>query len=129
MLPMETADLAITEEQPAAGDPRENTPTERPARPARRSKAAPREPVNAIAQTRTHRRRPDEPARTVPAAEGGAPAPTSHAPGNAPAASTTSAAPKVNADRVDFDPWTIPESVRDRFVQVGQRYCFPDGAP
>jgi hypothetical protein len=31
--------------------------------------------------------------------------------------------------RADSDPWTVPESVRDRFVQDGQRFYFPDGAP
>ena len=27
------------------------------------------------------------------------------------------------------DPWTVPQSVRDRFVQDGHRFYFPDGAP
>jgi hypothetical protein len=31
--------------------------------------------------------------------------------------------------RADSDPWTVPESVRDRFVQDGHRFYFPDGAP
>lgn len=30
--------------------------------------------------------------------------------------------------RADTDPWTVPESVRDRFVQDGNRFYFPDGA-
>jgi putative DNA primase/helicase len=126
---MESPDLRITEEPPTASDPRESTPTETAARPGRRSKALHRGPVNAIAQTRTHRERPEEPARTAAAAEGGAPTPASQAPTSAPAAPAPSAAPTANADRADFDPWTIPESVRDRFAQVGQRYYFPDGAP
>jgi hypothetical protein len=29
----------------------------------------------------------------------------------------------------DSDPWTVPQSVRDRFVQDGHRFFFPDGAP
>jgi hypothetical protein len=29
--------------------------------------------------------------------------------------------------RADSDPWTVPESVRDRFVQDGHRFYFPDG--
>src|SRR4029077_10257737 len=31
--------------------------------------------------------------------------------------------------RADTDPWTVPQSVRDRFVQDGHRFFFPDGAP
>jgi putative DNA primase/helicase len=30
--------------------------------------------------------------------------------------------------RADSDPWTVPQSVRDRFVQDGHRFYFPDGA-
>ena len=29
----------------------------------------------------------------------------------------------------DTDSWTVPQSVRDRFVQDGHRFYFPDGAP
>lgn len=29
----------------------------------------------------------------------------------------------------DSDPWTVPQSVRDRFVQDGNRFYFPGGAP
>src|SRR5262249_32365970 len=28
----------------------------------------------------------------------------------------------------DSDPWTVPQSVRDRFVQDGHRFYFPDGS-
>lgn len=38
--------------------------------------------------------------------------------------STTSASPQGASD-----PWTVPQSVRDRFVQDGHRFYFPDGAP
>jgi Large polyvalent protein-associated domain 7 len=31
--------------------------------------------------------------------------------------------------RADTDSWTVPQSVRDRFVQDGHRFYFPDGAP
>ena len=31
--------------------------------------------------------------------------------------------------RADTDPWTVPQSVRDRFVQEGNRFYYPDGAP
>jgi hypothetical protein len=29
--------------------------------------------------------------------------------------------------RSDSDPWTVPPSVRDRFIQEGNRFYFPDG--
>jgi Large polyvalent protein-associated domain 7 len=29
----------------------------------------------------------------------------------------------------ESDPWTVPASVRDRFVQDGNRFYFPDGSP
>jgi len=32
------------------------------------------------------------------------------------------------ASSSDSDPWTVPESVRDRFQQKGHRFHFPDGA-
>jgi hypothetical protein len=31
------------------------------------------------------------------------------------------------AKRPQTDPWTVPEKVRDRFVQEGNRFYFPDG--
>jgi putative DNA primase/helicase len=31
--------------------------------------------------------------------------------------------------RADIDPWIVPQSVRDRFVEEGHRFYFPDGAP
>jgi len=57
-------------------------------------------------------------------------------PGAAPASSaevptlpTTSSDTKASAlQRADSDPWTVPQSVRDRFVQDGHRFYFPDGA-
>ena len=42
------------------------------------------------------------------------------------AASAATASP---LQRADTDPWTVPQSVRDRFVQDGHRFFFPDGAP
>jgi Large polyvalent protein-associated domain 7 len=35
----------------------------------------------------------------------------------------------AHAGKPEADPWTVPESVRDRFTQVGRRYYFPDGHP
>lgn len=31
--------------------------------------------------------------------------------------------------KAQSDPWTVPQSVRDRFTQDGHRFYFPDGAP
>ena len=35
---------------------------------------------------------------------------------------------RATLSRADSDPWTVPESVRNRFVQDGNRFFFPDGA-
>lgn len=42
-------------------------------------------------------------------------------------ATATSGPPGLS--RAESDPWTVPQSVRDRFVQDGHRFYFPDGAP
>lgn len=40
------------------------------------------------------------------------------------------APPRPSAPPQDeSDPWTVPQSVRDRFVQDGHKFYFPDGAP
>jgi len=47
-------------------------------------------------------------------------------------AASASETPKLDSSKVpraDTDPWTVPESVRNRFVQDGHRFYFPDGAP
>jgi hypothetical protein len=46
-----------------------------------------------------------------------------------PEARTPAAPPSEGSDRIssDSDPWTVPESVRDRFVQDGHRFYFADG--
>jgi hypothetical protein len=72
-------------------------------------------PPNAIQASR--RRRKDRIGAAPPAAVAESPA---------PAASTTNPS---NLPRTDSDPWTVPQSVRDRFVQEGHRFYFPDGAP
>ncbi len=94
-------------------------------------RARPRSPrggpvVNAIQPVRSHTR---ETSAGITLTEGGAPAasaetPATPLPSPAPAAS----APR-ELDRADADPWIVPQSVRDRFVQDGHRFYFPDGAP
>jgi Large polyvalent protein-associated domain 7 len=87
------------------------------ARPTARAKSAPREPaVNAIEASRKPRRHQNSPVGAAPT-EGAAPS----------AASSTATAAALQ--RADTDPWTVPQSVRDRFVQDGHRFFFPDGAP
>src|SRR5262249_49762571 len=81
---------------------------------SRRQRA--REPVNSIEPAREPKRS-QSPGAVSAAAENSA-APSDSA---APAAST--------ARRADTDPWTVPQSVRDRFMQDGHRFYFPDGAP
>jgi Large polyvalent protein-associated domain 7 len=86
-------------------------------RAAPRPRSAPREPaVNAIEASRKPRRHQNSPVEAAPT-EGAAPS----------AASSTATAAALQ--RADTDPWTVPQSVRDRFVQDGHRFFFPDGAP
>jgi hypothetical protein len=73
--------------------------------------------ANAIQASRRPRKGRAVRNETAPAAE------------NAPAPATTSDAKASALQRADSDPWTVPQSVRDRFVQDGHRFFFPDGAP
>lgn len=83
----------------------------------KRATQAPRE--NAIGASRRLRR-----------AQGRAQAPVAaETPPSAPASSATGETSSGSPKRADADPWTVPQSVRDRFVQEGNRFYFPDGAP
>ena len=75
-------------------------------------------PVNAIQATRKPRRGRDPAAQDAPAPERA----------SAPAAAS-SASSASTVQRADSDPWTVPQSVRDRFVQDGHRFYFSDGSP
>jgi hypothetical protein len=88
------------------------------ARAPARASSAPREgAVNAIQASRKPKKNRTSESSPAAAPEGeGAPATGS------PAAAST-------LKRADSDPWTVPQSVRDRFVQDGHRFYFPDGAP
>jgi hypothetical protein len=96
------------------------------ARPGNRA-ASPRKPIrresppNAIQASRRSRRGRREPAATA-RAEGMAVHAPSDPPAEAPSGSPTT------LQRADSDPWTVPQSVRDRFIQDGHRFHFPDGA-
>jgi len=75
---------------------------------------AQREPeVNAIEAHRRARKAPKTPGDTRADPEAGA----------------ATVLPSSGSDRnsSDSDPWTVPESVRDRFVQDGHRFYFADG--
>ena len=86
-------------------------------RPTPRARSAPRAPaVNALEASRKPRRHQNSPVEAAPT-ESAAPS----------AASSTATAAALQ--RSDTDPWTVPQSVRDRFVQDGHRFFFPDGAP
>ena len=39
------------------------------------------------------------------------------------------ARPAASSGKAESDPWTVPQQVRDRFRQDGNRFYFPDGAP
>jgi Large polyvalent protein-associated domain 7 len=76
--------------------------------------------INSVRAPPQARRTPAEPSAAW-VAEGGAEAPPS--PQSAPPRPSGPAKPEAT------DPWTVPDSVRDRFVQDGRRFYFPDGAP
>jgi Large polyvalent protein-associated domain 7 len=90
-------------------DQSESTPGRR--RPATVS------PENSVSASR--RRRRNLSTQAIPPAE-----PTSKS-ATAPSVGSGS---KVSEKPENTDPWTVPQSVRDRFVQEGNRFYFPDGA-
>jgi Large polyvalent protein-associated domain 7 len=88
-----------------AAEDEASNPRSRRARPARAVEE------NAISASR----RPRKSAQRVPAASG-------------PADATVPRGTGVSSDeRSDSDPWTVPSSVLNRFVQEGNRFYFPDG--
>ena len=88
---------------------------------AKRSNRAPA--VNAIQATRRHRK--ERGAMLLSSRAVRRPRIQTTIRGPPPAAGP----PAGNADRRESDPWTVPDSVRNRFVQDGNRFFFPDGAP
>jgi hypothetical protein len=88
---------------------------------ASRRRASPEPSVNAIQASRKPRKN-----RNASEATAAAAAPTDPP---APAERAATAASPEALPRGDSDPWTVPESVRNRFVQDGHRFYFPDGAP
>lgn len=80
-------------------------------------------PVNAIQATRRQRRVRSGTAETDD------PAPAPHVEAADTAIAQGASSPSANTKRADSDPWTVPESIRDRFIQDGNRFFFPDGAP
>ena len=115
-----------TDDTPQTGNGKDDTSSETTSRRPRSTdravsppRSGHREPtVNAIQATRKPRRERDPAGQGAPPPEAGS-APSASS--SAPAASTLQGA--------DSDPWTVPQSVRDRFVQDGHRFYFADGAP
>jgi hypothetical protein len=88
-----------------------------------RPRCASREPPpNAIHATRKPRRVQPPPLESSATPEGA----TAR---DRPATVTPAAGSAAPLSRADSDPWTVPESVRNRFIQDGHRFFFPDGAP
>jgi hypothetical protein len=118
------------EEAPRPGNGRDQNPSPGDRRPAakdlnergdaRRRRVNPEPPVNAIQATRAPRknRNASEP-RAAAAAT----------PNDPEASSERAGRRRAGLPHGDSDPWTVPESVRNRFVQDGHRFYFPDGAP
>jgi hypothetical protein len=110
----------VTSEQPLTKGKRGERATPRPKRTNREP------PVNAIQATRKSRRA--RPAAAQEAGTAGESARTSASNDHPPAAPATQGSP-TRPSRADSDPWTVPVSVRNRFIQDGHRFFFPDGAP
>lgn len=114
--------MAAEDSPPAGNDETSSDTSRRPTRSnghaTTRRRSGPREPaVNAIQASRKPTR------ERAPARQGAA---------AAEGASTSTGAswtPASTLQRADSDPWTVPQSVRDRFVQDGHRFYFPDGSP
>jgi hypothetical protein len=118
------------EEEPRPGNGRDQNPSPGDGRPAgknsdeqsgaRRRRVNPEPPVNAIQATRKPRKHRNASEPRADAAS---------TPKDPEASSERAATRPAGLPHGDSDPWTVPESVRDRFVQDGRRFYFPDGAP
>ena len=89
---------------------------------SRRKRANPEAAVNAIQATRKPRKTATHPSRPLPP-------PQRHRTHRLAARAAAASSRPAGLPRGDSDPWTVPESVRNRFVQDGHRFYFPDGAP
>ena len=108
-------EVAAITERDVSGSPEGAKSPGKPGQSAPARGAVRETPVNAIQASR--RRRKNRTAAGPAAEEVERPA-GSASPANAAA-----------SPRSTSDPWTVPQSVRDRFVQEGNRFYFPDGAP
>lgn len=110
----ENADLTVTRRE-GRSDRTAEAPSRRKPKAAARAPSRPRPPREPAVNTIEASRRPKRDRASAARAAEGAPAPASPA-------------PSAPVQRADGDPWTVPQSVRDRFVQEGHRFYFPDGA-
>jgi hypothetical protein len=83
------------------------------------------EEVNSIRPARIRRR----PVRPPVAGDAGRrpPRATSEFPEKAEREMSSPPRPPTSAGKAESDPWTVPEQVRDRFLQDGNRFYFEDG--
>jgi putative DNA primase/helicase len=123
--------MSAEEESPAgsAGTTNQNTSaadTGRNTAPktSRTKAASGAPPLNAIQATRRHRT-----VRRDPSTRDASEAISMASPPEDPAAEPATPPKAGDAARAPSDPWTVPESIRSRFVQDGHRFYFPDGAP
>ena len=123
-------DTPSAEQEAARPSTDQDHTDERVRRAKGRPKAAnPTPPVNAIQAARQRRRTSPERRAAPLAAEAGGPTSASSDPSKDTSAQIAALPPVGNTNRGDSDPWTVPASVRDRFIQDGHRFYFPDGAP
>src|ERR1700730_14636558 len=107
---MATSDLSPQ----SSNDGKSALPERRAGDRPKRNRRAPL--MNAIYPSRSPRKEPVAPAPASQVAEQGSAAQPPRV-----------AAPSTDKNRADADQWTVPQSVRDRFVQDGHRFYFPDG--
>jgi hypothetical protein len=111
----ESADPSVTGREGRGERPAE-APSRLKPKAAPHAASRPRPPREPAVNTIEASRRPKRDRASAGRAAEGAPA-------------TPLPAPSAPLQRADGDPWTVPQSVRDRFVQEGHRFYFPDGAP
>src|SRR5579883_2875043 len=109
----------VTRQAPASDLPETESATRRRARREEQE-------LNSIRPRRVREPSRSESSAAAPSAAKRASEPKAGAESASPAAST--AKPLSGAGSPSANPWALPESVRDRFVQEKRRFYFPDGA-
>ena len=105
---------------------REATASDPPGTESRATRPRARPDEDALNSIRPRRLR--EPSRQQPSAAAPSAAKRASEPKAGPESASPAAKPLAAAGSPSANPWALPESVRDRFVQDKRRFYFPDGA-